>query len=340
MSSKSNTSLGRRVTSYDVAVAAGVAQSTVSRCFQPESEMAAATRERVRAIAADLGYVPNALARSLITRRSNMVAVIVTEFTLRANPAIVGGIGGALAQRGKHLLLFAVDADRDAAAKEAAEAALTYPLDGLIVAALLDEAQIRPFLQRGVPVVFFNRPAALPQVDRVATDHAEAAREVARRLHAAGHRRFACLAGPDWPVNRERVDGFRAGLSELGVAEVAILLSGPDYDGGRTAFLAHARAHGAPDAVFCVTDPLAFGVLDCCRFDLGLAVPRDLSVIGFDDVAEAAHQSYDLTTVRQAIGDLATAAVEMLARRMEAPHGKARRVLLPGVLVERGSARV
>ena len=330
--------LGRRATSYDVALAAGVAQSTVSRCFRADSEMSASTRARIQAVAAQLGYVPNALARSLITRRSNLVAVIVTDFTLRANPAIVGGIGRALAETGKQLLLFAVDADRDEAAHAAAQAAQTYPLDGLLVAAMLAEEQVRPFLQRGVPVVFFNRPVALAQVDRVATDHAAAAGLVACRLQAAGHRRFVCLAGPaDWPVNRERVDGF---LAKLGAGSVTMLYSGPDYASGRAVFLDHVRRAGAPDAVFCVTDPLAFGVLDACRFDLGLITPRDLSVVGFDDVAEAAHQGYDLTTVRQPIDQLASAAVDMLARRLDAPGGKASCIVLPGILVERGSARL
>ena len=336
MSPQFKAPLGRRATSYDVAVAAGVAQSTVSRCFRPDSEMSASTRARIQAVAAQLGYVPNALARSLITKRSNLVAVIVTDFTLRANPAIVGGIGRALAETGKQLLLFAVDADRGEAAPAAAQAAQTYPLDGLMVAATLAEEQIRPFLQRGVPVVFFNRPVALAQVDRVATDHATAAKLVARRLHAAGHRRFVCLGGPaDWPVNIERAEGFVSGLED-----VTVLNSGPDYVGGRTAFLDHVRRAGVPDAVFCVTDPLALGVLDACRFDLGLSVPRDLSVVGFDDVAEAAHQAYDLTTVRQPIDQLASAAVDMLVRRLDAPGAKASRLLLLGTLIERGSARL
>ncbi len=330
---------GRRVTSYDVAVAAGVAQSTVSRCFHPGSEMAAATRAHVQAVAADLGYVPNAIARSLITRRSEMVGVIVTEFTLRANPAIVGGIGRALAQHGKQLLLMSVETDADA--RPAALAAQRYPLDGLVVAALLDGEDVRPFLRRGVPVVFFNRPAVLPRVDRVATDHAAAAQEVATLLHRAGHRRLVCMGGPqDWPVNHERATGFAARLGQLGLPGVPILASGPDYMAGRQAFLDHARSRGPPDAVFCVNDPLAFGVLDACRFDLGLQAPRDISVVGFDDVAEAGHQSYDLTTMRQDIERLATAAVEMLLSRLDAPGANGRRLLQPATLVRRGSARL
>lgn len=328
---------GRRVTSYDVALAAGVAQSTVSRCFHDGSELSAATRARVQDVAARLGYVPNAIARSLITRRSEMVAVIVTEFTLRTNPAIVAGIGRALTLQGKQLLL--MSAETDDAAIAAAHAAQRYPLDGLVLAALLPGDAIQPFLRRGVPVVTFNRPATLPRVDRVATDHAAAARDVAGLLHAAGHRRMLCLRGPPgWPVNDERAKGFADHLAELGAPPPPLLPSGPGYQAGRDAFLDHVRTHGAPDAVFCVNDPLAFGVLDAARFDLGLTIPADLSVIGFDDVAEAGHQSYDLTTVSQPIESLAAAAIEMLRSRLDTPGTRAQRRLLPATLIRRGSA--
>ncbi len=301
--------------------------------------MSEATRARVQEVATALGYVPNAIARSLITRRSEMVGVIVTEFTLSANPAIVAGIGRALAGHGKQLLLMPVE--DGASAQAAAQAALRYPLDGLVVATALEPDEVQPFLLRGVPVVSFNGPAALPRVDRVATDHAGAARDVADRLHAAGHRRVLCMGGPAaWPVNAERTRGFVEGLRGLGATPTLIRPAAQSYAGARAAFLEHVQAAGAPDAVFCGSDALAFGVLDACRFSLGLRVPDDVSVVGFDDVPEAAHEAYDLTTVRQDIGALATAAVDMIVRRLEAPEVRARRLLLPGTLVRRGSARL
>ncbi len=327
----------RRVTSYDVAVAAGVAQSTVSRCFRPGSEISPDTRARVHAVAAALGYTPNALARSLITRRSHMVGVIVTEFTLRANPDLVNGIGRALAANGMRLLLMTV-AD-EVQASDVAAGALGYPLDGLVVAVRLPDAAVQPFLRRGVPVVFFNRPASLPHVDRVATDHGGAASEVAGLLHAAGHRRFLCLGGPaGWAVNQERTAGFIDALAALGVTDVPVIAAEQSYAGGQQTFLERVARQPRPDAVFCVNDQLAFGVLDACRFDLPAGPP--VSVVGFDDVAEAAHRSYDLTTVRQPIEALAAAAVKLLLGRADAPELPARRLLLPGTLVRRGSARL
>lgn len=327
----------RRVTSYDIAVAAGVAQSTVSRCFRVDSEISPNTRARVHAVATALGYTPNALARSLILQRSYMVGVLVTEFTLRNNPDIVNGIGRALAQNGMRLLLMTVADEAEASA--VAAGALEYPLDGLVVATRLKDAAIQPFLRRGVPIVFFNRPVSLPQVDRVATDHIGAAREVGALLHAAGHRRFLCLGGPaGWSVNQERTAGFLDALATCGAADVPVVAAEQSYTGGRRGFLDHVAVHGRPDAVFCVNDQLAFGVLDSCRFDLPDGAP--ISVVGFDDVAEAAHRSYDLTTVRQPIEELSAAAVDLLLRRGAAPELPARELLLPGTLVRRGSARL
>jgi DNA-binding LacI/PurR family transcriptional regulator len=329
----------RRATSYDVAKAAGVAQSTVSRCFQDDSGISPATRARVHQVAAELGYTPNALARSLIKSRSNMVGLMVSELTLRANPDLVAGLGRALAQAGKRVMLMAC-ADT-AAAEAAARSALEYPLDGLIVTPMIADASLAPFLRQQVPIVALNRPPAPAGADRVASDHAEAGREVATRLHRAGHRRFVCLGGAaSFPVNEERRRGFLGRLAELGVADSHELLVAETYADARAAFAGHVARHGAPHAVFCVYDQLAFGVIDACRFDLGLAVPTDISVIGFDDVAEAAHQAYDLTSMRQNLAAIAEATVRLLLARLDTPDAASETVLIPVTLSQRGSARL
>jgi DNA-binding LacI/PurR family transcriptional regulator len=321
-----------------VATEAGVAQSTVSRCFRDDSNISALTRARVLAAAERLGYVPNAMARSLITQRSDMVGVIATQYTMRGNPDLIYALGCSLSAAGKGLLLLTVDHDWPQA--EALRGALEYPLDGLISCAMIADAEVKRFLQRGVAMVFFNRSIAMPRIDWIKTDNAAGAAELAMLLHAAGHRRFLCVAGPrDAPVSEERIGGFVSGLAAQGAKAPPIVFADYSYAGGRAAMLAHMQSSTRPDAVFCANDQLALGVMDACRFNLHLRVPEDVSVVGFDDVPEGSRPGYGLTTMRQNSVEMAGTAVELLLRRLRDPGVAARRLMVPATLVARDSAR-
>lgn len=292
------------------------------------------------AIAGRLGYRPNALARSLILGRSNVVGVIVTRYTLRYNPELLYALGEALTAQSIKLLLIAVDSDD--AVHPTLRDALEFPLDGLISCATMTDEDIAGFRRHGVPVVFLNRCVASDGVDCVATDNLDATQQIADALHRAGHRRFVCIGGPHGaPVSEERVTGFVGRLRRLGVTEVVTVVSDFSYDGGRAALLAHAsKSTDRIDAVFCANDQLALGALDACRFDLKLAVPDDISIVGFDDVAEASRPAYQLTTVRQQIEELAAQAVRLLGERLAQPRIESRTILMPGVLITRASARI
>ena len=329
----------RRPTSYEVARAAGVAQSTVSRSFRDDSGIASATRVRVLAVAEALGYAPNALARSLILRRSDTVAVIVTVLTFTSNPALVQALVGQLEAASRQVLLLTVESDEPSAA--ALRSVIEYPLDGIVSCAALGAPLLEHFRRRGVPIVLVNRHCEVARVDQVATDHARASRQMATLLARAGHRDLVCVAGPaDAPVSRERLESFTARLGELSLP-APLLLSAPySYDGGRDVFAAAMRERTRPDAVFCVNDQLAFGVMDACRYQLGWSVPDDLSVAGFDDVAEAGRPVYRLTTLRQDVTAMAQAAVCLLQRREEQPDAAARRIRVPARLIRRESTRL
>ncbi|MEO8715997.1 MAG: LacI family DNA-binding transcriptional regulator, partial [Acetobacteraceae bacterium] len=164
---------GGRATSYDVARLAGVAQSTVSRCFQGDGTISPPTRRKVMEAAESLGYVPNALARSLITRRSSMVGVVIARYTLRGNPDVIYAIGESLAAAGKQLLLITVESDLPASA--ALRGAFEYPFDGLISCVLLGDDDFADLLNRRLPIVFYNRCPDRGGVDSVTADHAAAA---------------------------------------------------------------------------------------------------------------------------------------------------------------------
>ncbi len=328
-----------RATSYDVARLAGVAQSTVSRCFQADSGISPATRTRVLAAADQLGYVRNALARSLITRRSNMIGVVVTRYTMRGNPDVLYAIGEQLAAAGKQLLLVTVDGDT--ATSETLRGVFEYPIEGLVCCVIVPDDDLRGLLVRRLPVVFYNRQADRLPVDSVAADHFKAAGQVAGALHAAGHSRFLLVGGPAAaPVSRQRIEGFAKRANRLGTPALDVIETDFGYTAARTQTAAWLRANPPPDAIFCSSDQLAFGAMDACRFDLGLSVPGDVSVVGFDDVPEAARPVYDLTTVRQDTVAMAHESVRLLLLRLADPAAPPVHTVIASELMRRSSARL
>ncbi|MCW5642128.1 MAG: LacI family DNA-binding transcriptional regulator [Rhodoferax sp.] len=326
-------------TSYDVARLAGVSQSAVSRCFQPHASISEKTRKKVLAAAAELHYAPNAIARSLITRRSNIVAVMVTETTTRVTPDILFELNVALLRRGMHLLLFSITQERDHG--DIVGEILRYKVDGVIACTTMPAQELERCQSRGIPVVLYNRIAPGQNNCSVGCDHIGANRDIADRLYRSGHRHFAFLAGPaDAPVAEQRKQGLLQRLQELAVGPVEVVDGDFGYQSGHAAMLA-LYARGKPiDAVVCANDDMAFGAMDAARYALGLRIPQDVSVVGFDDVASAERAPYQLTTVRQPVGEMARMAVHLLLEHIEDRTKPPVVTLLPGQLMRRQSARL
>lgn len=203
-------------TSYDVAKRAGVSQSAVSRCYKPGASVAPATRARILAAAEELGYAPNAIAQGLITRRSNMVAVLISSLTNMVYPEVLSHLTERLSERGIRLLLFSLHAESDAG--EVLAQVLRYRVDGVIAAAQLSETALAQFAARGVPVVLYNRRAASGEAASVSCDHVAGERLLIDRLAQSGHRRFGIISGPaDNAVSRDRVESAVSHLGRLGL---------------------------------------------------------------------------------------------------------------------------
>lgn len=328
-----------RATSYDVARLAGVSQSAVSRCFRDGASIAPKTRARVLAAAQQLGYHPNAMASGLITRRSNLVAVLISNLTNLYYPEVLAEITFRLSEHGIRVLLFALQAESDVDA--VLDQVWRYRVDGAIVAARLSVGQLRDFARHQVPVVLYNRFAEGEPVASVCCDSIGGERQLVERLVGAGHKVFGIIAGPDDSyVSHERVRGARQRLQELGY-EPLLVEGAFDYSSGEAGLRAlMAATNNTLDALVCANDLMALGAIDCARHGFGIDVPGDLSVVGFDGVSPAQWSSYRLTTVRQPVRRMTEAAVAMVIERIEDPELPPEVRTFAGALVEGASARL
>ncbi|SHI90892.1 transcriptional regulator, LacI family [Palleronia salina] len=331
--------MNSQVTSLDVARLAGVSQSAVSRVFSGASA-SAATAQKVRRAAAELGYRPNPWARAMITGRSGIIGLVVAYFDNPFYPVALELLSRALKAEGYRILVFTVG-NSPAEIESVMDELTAYRVDGIITAsvAMTNDLTDR-CAQAGIPIVLFNRGQDGVGLSSVTSANDAGARQVARFLVAGGHQRIAHVAG--WQqssTGRDRLLGFEAGLAEAGTAPVAVIDGLYDRDAARAATLAMMDTATPPDAIFVGNDHMAFAVMDTLRHELGLSVPGDVSVVGFDDVPMAAWPAYDLTTVRQPVRRMVDSTVETLVAQIAEPDRAPQSIRIDAALVLRGSAR-
>ncbi len=327
----------RRVTSIDVAKRAGVSQSTVSRTFSGEA-VAEETRARVLAAASELGYRPNAIARSLITRNTNIIGLVMANMTSPFYPYVLEKFTERLQQEGRQVLLFSAAPDQDV--DDILPLVLQYRVDALIITSTtLSSAMAEECSRDGTPVILFNRYVPDSSAYAVCCDNVEGARKVADLLLDTGHRRPAFIAGnPTTSTNRDRERGFFERLRERGFTQVAYAQGAYSYDAGYRAAEELLTGAEPPDALFCAADIVALGAIDCAR-DLGLSLPEDLAVVGFDDIPMAAWSAYQLTTMRQPVNRMIDATLSVLQAVLAGDEPPFKIQLIPGRLIERKSTR-
>lgn len=336
--------MNAHATSLDVARLAGVSQSAVSRCFTAGASVSEVMRDKVQEAARKLGYQPNAHARSLITGRSRIIGLVLSALENLYYPAVLERLAKRLQQDGYHLLIFISD---NANSDDLVEEILQYNVDGIVLGATtLSSALAQRCADSSIPVVLFNRIMASGSagaVSSVRSDNMGGGRDIARFLVAGGHQHIAYIAGrEDSSTNLERERGFREGLAELGQRIYARAIGNYDVAQARQAARdLFAHKVDRPDAVFVAGDQMAIAVLDTLRHELGLSVPQDVSVVGFDNVPQAAWASYELTTFEQPVVPMVEATVALLQGYLRESHTPpSRNVVVPGQLVIRKSARL
>ena len=302
------------VTSHDVARLAGVSQATVSRALRGDTKVSSTTRDKVEAAARQLQYVRSEVGRSLSTRSTHQIAM-VADLDNALYPRLVAPLHDALAALGYRMVMFAERGDEMASHERL--------LDGSVDGAILTTSQLRsslPFMlhSRGFPFVQINRVSALVDADSVAADNYGGAESVGRMLAEAGHTRVGAILGPDNTSSaRDREAGFRASLEEAGIELPPRRLARGtfSYQGGSDGFTRIMQPRDRPTAVFCVTDILAVGALNAST-ELGIKVPDDVAIVGFDDLDIASWPCFQLTTVRVDFSTMALRAAQRLVARI------------------------
>ncbi|MEJ1160627.1 LacI family DNA-binding transcriptional regulator [Prosthecomicrobium sp. N25] len=326
--------VARRVTAADVARAAGVSRVAVSRSFTPGASVAPATRDRVIAAAASLGYRPNALARQLNGSAPELVAFVAGFIDNYYYASFIDRLLSGLQARGRRPLYVHVGEGGHAA--EALARAAEYPVACTIVAAgSLGLDAIRQAMGNG-PVVLSGPGSALPEVDAVFTDGAEGIRLAVLHLVARGRRRLACITGPEHLVSaRERGDSFRRTVAEAGVESLGVLTTPFTVPGGTEAARRLLASEVLPDAIVCGNDAIAIGVLNVLKAEAGLAVPEDIAVTGFDDTAPASWPLIGLTSVGSPVELRVGHVCDLVDRRLAAPDAPPRQIRIEPHLVVR-----
>jgi DNA-binding LacI/PurR family transcriptional regulator len=291
----------------------GVSISTVSRAFSPDSNVAPQTRDRILARAKAIGYQPNPFARSLITQRTRIVSIFISDIFNPFFPEVLTMLTEALQKHGLSVMLFHVPSGRTP--DEVLPQALLYQPEYVIVmTATVSFQNAMAVSAPGPRLIFFNRYVPNSNTFSVTCDNALGGRAVAEFLVRTGHRRMAYIAGtPGATTSIDRGRGFVEGCAAAGRDVLQDTFARVfSYEDGRAGANRLMRANPDLDALFCANDLVALGAIDALRHDLGLRVPHDVSVIGFDDVAMAGWPSHALTTYRHPRRRMVAATVELI----------------------------
>ncbi len=331
-----------RVTIRDVAARAGVSVGTVSHVLNDSAGVGAELRERVEAAVAELGFVPSQLGRSLRRKHSDMVGMIIPDIGNPFFPSVVRGLQDEAARAGFQVILCNSDNDP---AKQAdfIKAVQSYRPAGIVIIPA-DESDLEVPTgkdgQPAFPIVYVDRvPANFPG-DCVVADNYEGGRQAAEHLLALSHRRFGLIGGPPGiTTSSERMRGFTDVLAKAASPGAAWTMAEAAFDRSSGFKAAVDLLHGSmqPTAIFAANDLMAIGVLDALRVE-GLNCPKDVAVVGFDDLDVATLTEPSLTTVRQPGYEMGMAAAALLRERVSQPDAVTRRLTLETHLIPRSSS--
>lgn len=328
------------VTIKDIAKIAGVSHTTVSRALNDSPLIKEATKEKIRQLAASMDYVPNVSAKSLVSQRSYVISLFFSSINEGTSDSflveVIRAINSVL-PKDYSLSVRGIDS------VENGEFIHQQRCDGAIVMSQTDEDDqfIGLLLEKKIPTVVLNRQLKDPAIVNISADDAQGVREAIRFAYEQGYRKFGTISGKsEFRSARIRQHSFLNALTELGLTpEPAWLVSG-DYsiESGREAAKKLLALPERPEILFCANDDMAIGVMNACH-ELGVAIPEEMAVIGFDDIPFSRYTSPPLTTVRKPVDQISQLGIMELVNLINGQVPAKNQVLLDTRLEIRDTTR-
>jgi DNA-binding LacI/PurR family transcriptional regulator len=308
---------GKFVTSVDVAKLAGVSQATVSRAFSTTGILTRDTKMKVLAAAKKLGYQPNAIARSLVSSRSNLIGVVKGYTENPIFHEMLTLFTHKIQDMGRQVLYFEAKQHQDV--DEVMWNVLKYQVEGIILLyATLSSALTLSCRQRNIPVLQMLRYSPGVEANIFVSDNHKAAGMAVMHLAERGFKHFAYIGGEiNSSTNMERYAGIVEKMSWMGHPAPLVVEGDYTYHFARKAMRKAAKKITLPCGVICASDILALGAIDALKHDLGLRIPHDVGVVGFDDIAMAGWPSYSLTSLRSKTTEMVRDGLETLCLNIE-----------------------
>lgn len=304
------------ITGHDVARLAGVSQPTVSRALNDSPKVSEDTKRRVREAALALGYAPSAIGRALSTGRSTRIGLVVTDLDNQFYSYVIAPMHEELGSTG-HELVLVTESDESG---PVTERLVSLGLAGVVLAtSTVDSILPARLRDRGMPFVYFNRTAEGVDADAVVADPRRGVAELATAVSELGHTRAAAVFGPhNTSTGQERAQAVRASFEEVGVTLAQRdVLHGPfDFETGHAGALDLLQRPGAPSLLVCANDVVALGALNAAA-ELGIDVPGQVSVVGFDDLPVSRWALVRLSTVGYDLDAMSREAAHLVVQRVE-----------------------
>lgn len=329
----------------DIARILGVSESTVSRALRDHPRISEATREKVKKLAVQLDYTPNQVARNLYNRHMNAIGVVVPKLSYYLYAQAISGMEEVAEQFGYNIIICQTD---ESLAREQAivQELLSTRIAGFIISlssATIDFEHFAKIKRRKVPLVFFNRECEDIHTDRVIIDNFGVAKQAVEHLLERGCQRVAYFGGPaEVQISNRRLEGYQAALQAAGHPIVPAHIIHTPFNPA-SAYAAADRlltASPAPDAILAFSDQFAYTLYQRAR-ELGLQIPRDLSLIGFNDEPAASLLLPALSSIAQPAYEMGKSAAEILFQQIQHPadYYRAQTKVLQSKLILRGSIR-